>query len=58
MHNNPETLKYKVGDKVRWRNEDGIQEGTVTNVDFYVLDVLLHGEEIWIPFVTISQKEE
>ncbi len=32
MNNNPETLKYKLGDKVRWRNEDGIQEGTVTKI--------------------------
>lgn len=51
MYNNPETLKYKIGQKVTWQEEDGtLQQGIVVNIAYSGLEVIQGMEEILIPF--------
>ena len=51
-HNNPESLKYTLGQKVYWQNEstETVQGGTVINVDFNGVDVTSGTDEYWVPF--------
>lgn len=52
MNTNPESLKYTLGQKVFWKNEnaDTVDSGTVINVDYAGVDVTQGIEECWIPF--------
>ena len=50
-YNNPETLKYSIGQKVTWQEQDGsIQQGIVINVGYNGLDVIQDAEEIQVAF--------
>ena len=57
MYNNPETLKYTLGQKVQWQipSSEVQEEGTVINVDFYGVDVSNGTEEYWVPFDNLIQ---
>jgi plastocyanin len=51
MDNNPETLKYSLGQKVCWQDENGsLHEGTVINVSFHAVEVTSGGEEYQVNF--------
>lgn len=55
-YNNPETLKYAIGDKVSWQDQNGPQQsGIVTNIGYYGLDVIQDFEEVFIPFEYINK---
>ena len=57
MYNNPETLKYKIGQKVTWLEEDGtMQQGIVVNIAYSGLEVIQGMEEILIPFDLIIKE--
>ena len=51
-YNNPETLKYSLGQKVYWQNESTkvVEGGTVLDVDYAGVEVTQGIEEYWIPF--------
>jgi|LauGreDrversion4_2_1035121.scaffolds.fasta_scaffold08045_8 hypothetical protein len=56
MNNNPETLKYKLGQKVVWQDEDySYKQGVVINIGFKGLDVLCNSEEFEVPFESIIE---
>lgn len=58
MYNNPETLKYKIGQKVTWLEEDGtMQQGIVVNIAYGGLEVIQGMEEILIPFDWILKEK-
>jgi len=58
MYNNPETLKYKIGQKVTWLEEDGtMQQGIVVNIAYSGLEVIQGMEEILIPFDWIIKEK-
>lgn len=58
MYNNPETLKYKIGQKVTWLEEDGtMQQGIVVNIAYSGLEVIQGMEEILIPFDWILKEK-
>jgi hypothetical protein len=49
--NNFETLKYSIGQKVTWQEQDGsVQQGIVINVGYNGLDVIRDAEEIQVAF--------
>ena len=51
MNTNPETLKYNLGNKVVWQDQDGsYKQGVVINVGFKGLDVLSNAEEFEVPY--------
>ena len=51
MNNNPETLKYTLGHKVCWQDENcTLHEGTIINVSFHGVEVTSGGEEHQVPF--------
>jgi len=51
MYNNPETLKYSLGQKVCWQDENGsLHEGTVINVSFHAVEVTSGEEEYLVTF--------
>ena len=53
-YNNSETLKYSIGQKVTWQEQDGsVQQGIVINVGYNGLDVIQDAEEFQIPFELI-----
>jgi len=58
MDHNPETLKYTIGQQICWRNvfTDTLEEGPVTNVGFYGIDVRFDNDEYTIPFEHIIQQ--
>jgi hypothetical protein len=49
--NNPESLKYTIGQKVTWQEQDGsVQQGIVINVGYKQLDVIRDAEEVQVAF--------
>jgi len=49
--NNPESLKYSIGQKVTWQEQDGsVQQGIVINVGYNGLDVIQDTEEVQVAF--------
>jgi len=51
MDNNTETLKYKLGHKVCWQDDNGsLHEGTVINVSFHAVEVTSEGEVHQVTF--------
>jgi plastocyanin len=56
-YNNPETLKYSIGQKVTWQERDGsVHQGIVINVGYNGLDILQDVEEIQVPFDLIINR--
>jgi hypothetical protein len=54
MNANPETLKYTLGQKVVWQDEDySYKQGVVINVGFKGLDVLSNAEEFEVPYEAV-----
>ena len=46
METNPETLKYRIGQKIVWQDENGeYNEGTVVNIGYSYVDVTQGWEE-------------
>lgn len=56
MDYNQDAVKFNLGDEVCWYNEDGMQKGIINIIDSYGVEVLLHEENVWIPFTAIIQK--
>ena len=54
---NQTTLKYSIGDKIKWKDETGTEQtGVVTNISYYGLDVLQDFEDVFVPFENITNK--
>jgi hypothetical protein len=48
---NPESLKYRLGQKIYWQDETGeYKEGTVINISFYGVDVTSGWQEYQVMF--------
>lgn len=58
MYNNPETLKYKIGQTVVWKdNLEEEQQGQVTNVAYWGLEVSKQDRLTkWVPFDSVVSK--
>jgi hypothetical protein len=51
---NPETLKYKIGQRIVWQEADGsVHQGVVVNIGYYSLDVLQGSEEIQVSYDSV-----
>lgn len=56
METNPETLKYRIGQKIVWQDENGeYNEGTVVNIGYSYVDVTQGWEEHQVMFDQIIQ---
>mgnify|MGYP000113811521 CR=1 FL=1 len=57
MEHNPESLKYTIGQRICWKDSNGVLlEGTVTNVSFHGVDVVCGRAGFEVKFEDIIQK--
>jgi hypothetical protein len=57
MEHNPESLKYTIGQRICWKDSNGVLiEGTVTNVSFESVEVVYGRVGCEVKFKDIIQK--
>lgn len=57
MEHNPESLKYTIGQRICWKDSNGVLiEGTVTNVGFESVEVVYGRVGCEVKFENIIQK--